>query len=130
MENLFQFTMLFEKSKEMSEITTWYHKAFLPAPPLFRAWGSGTSGEAGSWRTDAIRNITGNAMFIRTHAVKTYSSGALKMATQYAGLPAVTGETDIVTALTFDASLVVPTSSVTTPPHVWQPVAIYLGLPA
>ena len=52
------------------------------------------------------------------------------MATQYAGLPAVTGETDIVTALTFDASLVVPTSSVTTPPHVWQPVAIYLGLPA
>ena len=122
--------MLFEKSKEISEITTWYHKAFLPAPPLFRAWGSGTSGEAGSWRTDAIRNITGNAMFIRTHAVKTYSSGALKMATQYPGLPAVTGETDIVTALTFDASLVVPTSSVTTPPHVWQPVAIYLGLPA
>ena len=106
----------------------------LYAPQLgeqfFRAWGSGTSGEAGSWRTDAIRNITGNAMFIRTHAVKTYSSGALKMATQYAGLPAVTGETDIVTALTFDASLVVPTSSVTTPPHVWQPVAIYLGLPA
>ena len=33
-KNLFQFTMLFEKSKENLEIITWYHKSFSSAPRL------------------------------------------------------------------------------------------------
>ena len=30
----------------------------------------------------------------------------------------------------FRASNIIPTGPVTVPPHIWQPVVIYLGLPA
>ena len=47
-KNLFQFTMLFEKSKENLEIITWYHKSFSSAPRLSEL-GRGRAGrrEAG-----------------------------------------------------------------------------------
>ena len=39
--NLFQFAMLFEKSKEKSKIRTWYHKSFLSTSRLSELGGRG-----------------------------------------------------------------------------------------
>ena len=39
--NLFQFAMLFEKSKEKSKIRTWYHKSFLSTSRLSEGGRSG-----------------------------------------------------------------------------------------
>ena len=46
-KNLFQFTMLFEKSKENLEIITWYHKSFSSAPRLSEL-GRGEAGRRGA----------------------------------------------------------------------------------
>ena len=93
---------------------------------FFRAWTQGASREAGSWQSDETRNITGQ--FNTTDCAVGGASGAF--ATSGTGTRAPQTETISNTIVTFDASRVVPTGPVNVPPHVWQPVAIYLGLPA
>ena len=45
--NLFQFAMLFEKSKEKSKIRTWYHKSFLSTSRLSEGGRRGRAGRRG-----------------------------------------------------------------------------------
>ena len=46
--NLFQFAMLFEKSKEKSKIRTWYHKSFLSTSRLSELGRLGRAGKRGA----------------------------------------------------------------------------------
>lgn len=101
-------------------------KGFLPRPALFRAWTGGSIEDAGAWHSDETRNITGQ--FNTTDCAVGGASGAF--VTSGTGTRAPQTETVSNTIVTFDASRVVPTGPVNVPPHVWQPVAIYLGLPA
>ena len=93
----------------------------------FRNWGQGVGKDAGAWGEDAIRNITGQA------------SGANSVGPCYSGEGAIyRGEVQGNATyrngsyggyLMFDASRVVPTGPENVPPHVWQPVVLYLGRP-
>ena len=67
--------------------------------------------------TDAAAHITG--AFFSSYAVKV---GGFVGATETSAVYAC--------ANAFDSSRVVPTGPVTVPPHVWQPIILYLGLPA
>lgn len=91
---------------------------------FFRNWTPGIDEGAGQWHRDEIRNITG-----------TVDTGT--------GIFGATGAFSIVTSakentsagsynsdFKFDASFVVPTGPQNVPPHVWQPVILYLGRPA
>ena len=106
-------------------------KGFLPRPALFRAW-TGRSREAGSWATDQMRAITGVGAEGLTDAAA-HITGAFfsSYAVKVGGFVGAT-ETSAVYACAnaFDSSRVVPTGPVTVPPHVWQPIILYLGLPA
>ena len=93
---------------------------------FFRAWTGGSIEDAGAWHSDETRNITGQ--FNTTDCAVGGASGAF--VTSGTGTRAPQTETVSNTIVTFDASRVVPTGPVNVPPHVWQPVAIYLGLPA
>lgn len=106
-------------------------KGFLPRPAPFRAW-TGRSREAGSWATDQMRAITGVGAEGLTDAAA-HITGAFfsSYAVKVGGFVGAT-ETSAVYACAnaFDSSRVVPTGPVTVPPHVWQPIILYLGLPA
>ena len=65
--------------------------------------------------TDAAAHITG--AFFSSYAVKV---GGFVGATETSAVYAC--------ANAFDSSRVVPTGPVTVPPHVWQPIILYLGL--
>ena len=86
-------------------------KGFLPRPARFRGWTQGTEDNAGGWQNDTVREIWAKLCDFY---------GGINMSTDGA-LPA---------ANAFDSSRVVPTGPVTVPPHVWQPIILYLGLPA
>ena len=107
-------------------------KGFLPCLSPFRAWTSGAGREAGSWATDQMRAITGVGAEGLTDAAA-HITGAFfsSYAVKVGGFVGTT-ETSAVYACAnaFDSSRVVPTGPVTVPPHVWQPIILYLGLPA
>ena len=99
---------------------------------FFRAWTLGAGREAGSWATDQMRAITGvgaegladtaanlTGAFFSNYAVKV--GGFVGITDISAGYACANG---------FDSSRVVPTGPVTVPPHVWQPIILYLGNPA
>ena len=98
---------------------------------FFRAW-TGGSREAGSWATDQMRAVTGVGAEGLTDAAA-HITGAFfsSYAVKVGGFVGAT-ETSAVYACAnaFDSSRVVPTGPVTVPPHVWQPIILYLGLPA
>ena len=98
---------------------------------FFRGW-TGRSREAGSWATDQMRAITGVGAEGLTDAAA-HITGAFfsSYAVKVGGFVGAT-ETSAVYACAnaFDSSRVVPTGPVTVPPHVWQPIILYLGLPA
>ena len=108
-----------------SPLDLWYPR------PRFRAW-TGRSREAGSWTTDQMRAITGVGAEGLTDAAA-HITGAFfsSYAVKVGGFVGAT-ETSAVYACAnaFDSSRVVPTGPVTVPPHVWQPIILYLGLPA
>lgn len=94
---------------------------------FFRNWAQGESKEAGAWGEDAIRNITGEASGANSVGPCADGMGAI-----YRG--AVQGNATYRNGsyggyLMFDASRVVPTGPENVPPHVWQPVCLYLGRP-
>ena len=98
---------------------------------FFRGW-TGRSREAGSWATDQMRAITGVGAEGLTDAAA-HITGAFfsSYAVKVGGFVGAT-ETSAVYACAnaFDSSRVVPTGPVTVPPHVWQPIILYLGNPA
>ena len=131
-KNPFLFTMLFEKNIEIfSDPNPSVLCVFSICLPPFRAW-TGRSREAGSWATDQMRAITGVGAEGLTDAAA-HITGAFfsSYAVKVGGFVGAT-ETSAVYACAnvFDSSRVVPTGPVTVPPHVWQPIILYLGLPA
>ena len=93
----------------------------------FRNWAQGESKEAGSWGEDAIRNITGKASGANSVGPCYSGEGAI-----YPGAAqgnATYRNSSGGSQLAFDASRVVPTGPENVPPHVWQPVVLYLGRP-
>ena len=96
---------------------------------FFRAWTGGGGREAGSWQADAIREINANWSGIYSTTTASSASGAGRFDLT---IPerAVVGQGEGYAQPSFAASRVVPTGPVTVPPHVWQPIILYLGNPA
>ena len=94
---------------------------------FFRNWVLGTDRGAGSWGRDEIRNITGAVaeLFGQQDGGAT---GAMQVFLQN-NRTAVTGSGAGYGRVSLDASSDVPTGPLNVPPHVWQPVIIYLGRP-
>ena len=91
---------------------------------FFRNWTPGIDEGAGQWHRDEIRNITGTVdtgtgIFDATGAFSVVESGKEQ-----------TSAGSYNSDFKFDASFVVPTGPQNVPPHVWQPVILYLGRPA
>ena len=91
---------------------------------FFRAWTG--EGEAGTWQSDAIRNITGRPGITASDEF-TWGEGAFYGVEYFAGVLSTAQPSHLIY---FDSSRVIPTGPVTVPPHIWQPVVVYLGLPA
>ena len=91
---------------------------------FFRAWTG--EGEAGTWQSDAIRNITGRPGITASDEF-TWGEGAFYGVEYIAGVLSTAQPSHLIY---FDSSRVIPTGPVTVPPHIWQPVVVYLGLPA
>ena len=98
---------------------------------FFRAWTGGAGREAGGWQEDTMRNITGRIVNVvqgLTDNTVQRAEGAFYPSG--AGAVGYRGEDLSIRHVHLDTSLVVPTGPENVPPHVWQPVAIYLGLQA
>ena len=96
---------------------------------FFRNWGQGESKNAGGWGRDEIRNITGTVSLAygQQSSVDTGALGSEFPANRAANnSPSGAGYG----VISFDASRVVPTGPENVPPHIWQPVILYLGRPA
>lgn len=98
---------------------------------FFRGWTGGAGREAGGWQEDTMRNITGRIVNVvqgLTDNTVQRAEGAFYPSG--AGAVGYRGENLSIRHIHLDTSLVVPTGPENVPPHVWQPVAIYLGLQA
>ena len=91
---------------------------------FFRAW-TGGSREAGAWQSDAIRNITGRPGITASDEF-TWGEGAFYGVDYFAGALSTVQTSHLIY---FDSSRVVPTGPENVPPHIWQPLIVYLGLP-
>ena len=93
---------------------------------FFRNWVLGAEGTAGAWGSDAVRNIVGKI-------------GAIPYGVSIAGTSGVFYENGSASGwqgggygfkgVYIDISRDVPTGPRNVPPHNWQPVTIYLGIP-
>lgn len=92
---------------------------------FLRNWCPEADESAGMWHRDEIRNITGTAGSFKAIPGSNNFSGAFTrlLSTGGSNDPDGTGPS----ALSFDASLVVPTGPQNVPQHIWQPIIIYLG---
>ena len=103
---------------------------------FFRNWGPGTQVQAGAWGRDEIRNISGEINPTGTRYtivnIDMVATGAFEILgdNQYRAAFGDSDDADRPKTLRMDASRVVPTGPENVPPHVWQPLVIYLGLPA
>ena len=99
---------------------------------FFRAWTSGAGREAGSWATDQMRAITGvGAEGLADTAANLTGAFFSNYAVKVGGFVGITDISAVYACANgFDSSRVAPTGPVTVPPHVWQPIILYLGLPA
>ena len=94
---------------------------------FFQNWVLGAEGTAGAWGSDAVRNIVGKI-------------GAIPYGVSIAGTSGVFYENGSASGwqgggygfkgVYIDISRDVPTGPRNVPPHNWQPVTIYLGIPA
>ena len=80
----------------------------------------GRAGKRGGRIVNVVQGLTDNTVQRAEGAF--YPSGA--------GAVGYRGEDLSIRHIHLDTSLVVPTGPENVPPHVWQPVAIYLGLQA
>lgn len=94
---------------------------------FFQNWVLGAEGTAGAWGSDAVRNIVGKI-------------GAIPYGVSIAGTSGVFYENGTASGwqgggygfkgVYIDISRDVPTGPRNVPPHIWQPVVIYLGIHA
>ena len=104
-------------------------KGFLPRPARFRGWTG--AGEAGAWQSDAVREVYGT-MNGRNSWIYVNGTGPLATtgSVSYYLAQLAEGGAGAFASFDFRLSRSVPTGPVTVPPHVWQPVILYLGNPA
>ena len=91
---------------------------------FFRNWGLESGKEAGGWGRDEIRNITG------TFGIDYAGIKGVGGAFSYTGSQSSTTNNNGSNrndSVRFSAASVVPTGQENVPPHVWQPLVIYLG---
>lgn len=91
---------------------------------FFRNWALASGKNAGTWGRDEIRDITG------TFGIDYSGIKAISGAFSYTGAQSSTNNNNGSTrkdTVRFSAASVVPTGQENVPPHVWQPLVIYLG---
>ena len=111
---------------------------FLPVDggQFFRNWGPGGDNPAGSWASDAMRALTGMASFARGSGggaiLMDDAEGVFHVDRNGISIQAYTGSSTNfpLSRLFFDSSRNTPTGPENVPPHIWQPVILYLGRPA
>ena len=103
---------------------------------FFRNWGLGGDNPAGSWASDAMRALTGMASFARGSGggsiLMDDAEGVFHVDRNGISIEAYTGSSTNfpLSRLFFDSSQNTPTGPENVPPHIWQPVILYLGRPA
>ena len=100
---------------------------------FFRNWGLGGDNPAGGWASDAMRALTGMASFARGSGggsiLMDDAEGVFHVDRNGISIQAYTGSSTNfpLSRLFFDSSRNTPTGPENVPPHVWQPVILYLG---
>ena len=94
---------------------------------FFRNWVLGAEREAGSWGRDEIRNITGSINIMRLSVGG--AVGPFSLINDRIVAVGVGGVTASISDIGFSASNVVSTGPQNVPPHIWQPIILYLGRP-
>ena len=103
---------------------------------FFRNWGQGGDNPAGGWASDAMRALTGMASFARGSGggsiLMDDAEGVFHVDRNGISIQAYTGSSTNfpLSRLFFDSSRNTPTGPENVPPHIWQPVILYLGRPA
>lgn len=105
---------------------------------FFRNWAQGTGKDAGAWGRDEIRNIDasvsfrgyGSAAGDQLMGTVTSASGAFSVSEKGVFAGQLNSTSVGYSQLTFSADKGIPTGPENVPPHVWQPVVLYLGRPA
>ena len=95
----------------------------------FRNWALGTGGAAGAWGRDEIRNIIGSV----NYSIMTFGSsgtGSFTVTDIGSYTTASGGANTRYSSINFNPARVVPTGPQNVPPHIWQPIILYLGRPA
>ena len=100
----------------------------------FRNWALGVDGTAGAWGRDEIRNAEGHFAVLPmpgSAGYNFYGDGLWKTDTSKTTVVASSGSVSPGNYLLpkFAFSNAVPTGPMNVPPHIWQPVIIYLGRP-
>ena len=95
---------------------------------FFRAWVQGGSVQAGAWQEDTVREVYGS-MSGRNSWIYVEGKGALATtgSTDYFLAQISPGGNGVFSGFDFRLSRSIPTGPITAPPHVWQPVILYLG---
>ena len=83
------------------------------------------TGDAGAFGRDEIRNIIGHQYGLITSNVSGTFSVPISSGRAYPNAGSLSSW--IEGKAIFDASNIVPTGPENVPPHVWSPVAVYLG---
>ena len=128
-KNPFLFAMLFEKNIEIfSDPNPSVLCVFSICLPPFRAWVQGGSVQAGAWQEDTVREVYGS-MSGRNSWIYVEGKGALATtgSTDYFLAQISPGGDGVFSGFDFRLSRSIPTGPITAPPHVWQPVILYLG---
>ena len=103
---------------------------------FFRNWAQGADNPAGCWASDAMRALTGMASFARGSGggsiLMDDTEGVFHVDRNGPSTQAYTGSSNKfqLSRLFFDSSRSTPTGPENVPPHIWQPVILYLGRPA
>ena len=100
---------------------------FSAGPRPFRNWARSGDGSAGAWGRDEIRNITGSINIMRLAVGG--AVGPFSLINDRIVAVGVGGVTASISDIGFSASNVVSTGPQNVPPHIWQPIIIYLGRP-
>ena len=89
----------------------------------------GQSKDAGEWGRDEIRNIIGSV----NYSIMTFGSsgtGSFTVTDIGSYSTASGGANTRYSSINFNPASVVPTGPQNVPPHIWQPIILYLGRPA
>ena len=87
----------------------------------------GSEREAGAWGRDEMRNIMGSVND-GLYSDNGISTGIITLSQTRSGIGTPYGSAKMY-SFAINASLVVPTGPQNVPPHIWQPIILYLGRP-